>query len=217
MAVIYEEEPHLLLAVVHENVNVDAGVIDELYKAYYEILPEQPFGVVLDAGQTVLPSVSREAFVAARDVSAFPRFKVSAIVAKSTGVRLLANFFVRTFPMAIPTRIFNNTDEARYWARLELLKADPHYIFHVEIIITGKVQGVFYRKYTSEKANKLGLQGWVKNEPSGQVRVCAAGKGEKLSELIKWCYKGSPKAKVDTVAFRFLANKHSYSNFLIEK
>ena len=67
------------------------------------------------------------------------------------------------------------------------------------IKVYGKVQGVWYRAYTRDKAIELGLTGWVRNKPDGSVEIEVEGDEEKIKELIKWCWKGSPAAKVENV------------------
>ena len=57
----------------------------------------------------------------------------------------------------------------------------------VNIIVRGKVQGVFFRQSTQMKAEELGLTGIVKNLPSGEVYVEAEGEAENVEELIGWC------------------------------
>lgn len=66
-------------------------------------------------------------------------------------------------------------------------------------IVKGLVQGVFFRKYTQSQARGLGLSGWVKNLPGGEVEVCACGAHEKLSALEAWLWTGSPGAQVKSV------------------
>lgn len=65
--------------------------------------------------------------------------------------------------------------------------------------IFGKVQGVFFRDFTEEQANKLGVKGWVKNMPDGTVEALIEGKDELLEQMIIWCYEGSPNAIVKDV------------------
>lgn len=72
----------------------------------------------------------------------------------------------------------------------------------IEIIVSGLVQGVMYRKYTTEKANSLQLKGWVKNQSDGTVILHATGTEEQLNLLIEWCKDGSPNAKVDQLHIR---------------
>jgi acylphosphatase len=67
------------------------------------------------------------------------------------------------------------------------------------IRVYGKVQGVFYRKYTREKALTLGLTGEVKNLPDGTVYITATGTAEQLEALAEWCKAGPARAIVSTV------------------
>jgi len=65
--------------------------------------------------------------------------------------------------------------------------------------IHGKVQGVFFRQSTREKARELGLCGWVRNMPDGTVEALAAGPEGVVNELIDWCGRGPAYARVDKV------------------
>lgn len=67
------------------------------------------------------------------------------------------------------------------------------------IIVTGKVQGVFYRQSTKEKAVALGINGYVKNLPDGRVQVMASGTTDQLLQLVLWCKQGPPRAIVEEV------------------
>ncbi len=69
----------------------------------------------------------------------------------------------------------------------------------VHLIIEGRVQGVWFRESTKRKALSLGVYGWVRNLPDGTVEVVAEGDEDKVRELIKWCHKGPPAAKVTNV------------------
>ena len=69
----------------------------------------------------------------------------------------------------------------------------------VSIIVTGKVQGVFYRQSTQEKALELGLTGIVKNQPDGSVYIQASGASGQLNQLIAWCRQGPSRAVVTAV------------------
>ncbi|MGB9761499.1 MAG: acylphosphatase [Caldimicrobium sp.] len=69
----------------------------------------------------------------------------------------------------------------------------------VRVLISGKVQGVFFRAYTKEEADKLGVKGWVRNLPDGRVEALFEGEDEAVNEMIKWCHKGSPSSKVTKV------------------
>ena len=82
------------------------------------------------------------------------------------------------------------------------------YILHIR----GKVQGVFYRKSTRETAERLGLTGWVRNEPDGAVTAEAEGPEEQLQEFIAWCKQGPPAARVQDVEVKASVVK-GYSSF----
>ncbi len=86
----------------------------------------------------------------------------------------------------------------------------------IHLVIHGRVQGVFFRKYTFEKANELGLKGMVRNLPNGDVEVIAEGPEEVLKEFVDWCYKGSPASKVESVGSTNIAIK-GYEAFKIAK
>lgn len=69
----------------------------------------------------------------------------------------------------------------------------------VGIQVTGKVQGVYFRKYTQEKARELALSGWVKNKRDGSVEIAATGPEAAVNQLIEFCHVGSPAADVESV------------------
>jgi acylphosphatase len=69
----------------------------------------------------------------------------------------------------------------------------------LEIIVAGKVHGVFYRKSTLKKANELSLKGWVKNKANGTVQIKAQGQEPNLKELLNWCHQGPEAARVEKV------------------
>jgi acylphosphatase len=69
----------------------------------------------------------------------------------------------------------------------------------IQLVIKGKVQGVFYRASAREVAEKLGITGWIKNTPEGFVQIAANGSDEQLQEFISWCKKGPSKAIVTEI------------------
>ena len=66
-------------------------------------------------------------------------------------------------------------------------------------VVSGLVQGVFYRAETAKKANSLGVVGWVRNLPTGEVELVATATPEKLDELQMWLQVGPEMARVDAV------------------
>ena len=69
----------------------------------------------------------------------------------------------------------------------------------VHIIICGKVQGVWFRAGSKEKADELGIFGWVKNKLEGTVEIYAEGEKSQLENFIAWCHKGTPAANVTSL------------------
>ena len=61
----------------------------------------------------------------------------------------------------------------------------------VHVIISGRVQGVWYRATTKQEAEKRGIVGWVRNTSDGQVEAVFQGPDHDVDNMIKWCYEGS--------------------------
>ncbi|MBU2549070.1 MAG: acylphosphatase [Proteobacteria bacterium] len=70
------------------------------------------------------------------------------------------------------------------------------------LVIAGRVQGVAFRYHTRDQANRLGLTGWVKNLPSGDVEAVFEGLESAVEEMVQWCHAGPPSARVDRVEIR---------------
>jgi acylphosphatase len=70
-----------------------------------------------------------------------------------------------------------------------------------QINVQGRVQGVWFRKYTLDKARSIGLTGFVKNNLDGAVYIEAEGDAEQLNEFINWLYRGSPLSRVTSVEY----------------
>jgi len=64
------------------------------------------------------------------------------------------------------------------------------------VFITGMVQGVFFRSETRHEAKKRGVRGWVRNIPDGRVEAVFEGEEESVKELIEFCKRGPPGARV---------------------
>ncbi len=67
-------------------------------------------------------------------------------------------------------------------------------------LISGRVQGVFFRQSTVDVASELGLDGYARNLADGRVEVVASGAGEALDRLESWLRRGPPLARVDGMA-----------------
>lgn len=85
------------------------------------------------------------------------------------------------------------------------------------IIIYGRVQGVFFRKYMKENADKLGLKGWVRNNPDGSVEAIVEGEIDKIKELVKWALTGPPLAIVEKLCVEWMSYKGEFESFRIIK
>lgn len=66
-------------------------------------------------------------------------------------------------------------------------------------VISGRVQGVFFRHATFQRAQELGLKGWVRNLYNGDVECLVCGENESVNLLCEWLKKGPPAAKVLSV------------------
>ena len=85
----------------------------------------------------------------------------------------------------------------------------------IHAIISGRVQGVFYRASTAEEAKKIGLTGWVRNLTDGRVELVAEGSKDQINSLLIWCRNGPPLAVVDTVNAEEEAPTNEFNNFFI--
>lgn len=85
----------------------------------------------------------------------------------------------------------------------------------VRILVSGRVQGVYFRAFTQKEAKKHKLCGFAKNLPDGRVEVIAAGSNEAVEKLVRWCHKGPIMARVDHVETEEMAGIDLPSGFEI--
>ena len=83
--------------------------------------------------------------------------------------------------------------------------------------IEGRVQGVFFRASTRDCAQRLGVNGWVRNCPDGAVEVVAEGERAKIDDLIAWCRQGPRGAQVSDVGVQWEEFKGEFSDFRITR
>ena len=81
------------------------------------------------------------------------------------------------------------------------------------LIVSGTVQGVFFRHYTCQRAAELGIKGWVKNRMDGNIEAVLEGEAEKVEEIVKWCHQGPPEAVVTEVRVVWEDYKNEFSQF----
>jgi acylphosphatase len=85
--------------------------------------------------------------------------------------------------------------------------------FHLRI--AGDVQGVSFRYYAWQEANRLGLAGFVRNLPGGEVEIIAQGSKENLEKLIDWVSRGPRFAQVEKVAVKRQKTQQRFQSFEI--
>ena len=72
----------------------------------------------------------------------------------------------------------------------------------VDVTVTGRVQGVSFRWYAMQEAAKLGVTGWVRNEPDGSVAGHFEGDADSVEAMVDWCRQGPRPAQVQRVVRR---------------
>jgi len=95
------------------------------------------------------------------------------------------------------------------WRGLDSMKIRAH------VIITGKVQGVFYRAETAAKAKRLNITGWVRNLPDGRVEAVFEGEEVNVQKIIDFCRRGPPNAYVINLDVRRQEWKGEFGNFTV--
>jgi acylphosphatase len=85
------------------------------------------------------------------------------------------------------------------------------------ILISGLVQGVFFRREITDLARRLGVAGWVRNLPDGRVEAVAEGARSRLDELIRFCHVGPRGAVVRKVDVEWSDYSGEFRGFRITK
>ncbi len=83
------------------------------------------------------------------------------------------------------------------------------------ILVSGRVQGVYYRSYAQDEARKLGLKGWVRNNRDGRVELVCEGEEEAVRSMIDWCWKGSPSSRVVDVEVTWEEFRGEFEDFRV--
>jgi acylphosphatase len=87
---------------------------------------------------------------------------------------------------------------------------------HLELIISGRVQGVAFRYHASDRARRLGVTGRVRNRPDGTVHLRAEGTREALEQLAHWAARGPDHARVDACEVRWSPARDRWTDFHID-
>ena len=85
------------------------------------------------------------------------------------------------------------------------------------ILITGLVQGVFFRREITDLARRLGISGWVRNLPNSRVEALAEGEKTRIEELIRFCHVGPSGAVVRRVEVEWSDYSGEFRGFRITK
>ena len=85
----------------------------------------------------------------------------------------------------------------------------------IHVIISGRVQGVFFRASTQEKAVSLGIKGWVRNNDDGSVEAVFQGSETTINTMLNWCHSGSSSSRVDSIKTTELNDDTLYTGFEI--
>ena len=85
-----------------------------------------------------------------------------------------------------------------------------------ELYITGRVQGVGYRYFAAQKANEMGIKGWVKNAVDGSVIVVAQGIEEEIKTFIDYLYIGPTRSRVDQISKVKFNTLSDFNNFSVK-
>jgi len=88
---------------------------------------------------------------------------------------------------------------------------------HINIKISGQVQGVFFRASAKEEAESRGLTGFVRNEPDGSIFIEAEGPQDKLEDYLNWCRHGNSPARVTGMEFLFSDELKNFTDFTIQR
>ncbi|MCC6004019.1 MAG: acylphosphatase [Thermofilum sp.] len=88
-------------------------------------------------------------------------------------------------------------------------------LVRARILVSGLVQGVFYRATMREVARSLGVTGWVRNLPDGRVEAVAEGDEDAVKKLIEWAKQGPPLARVEKVDVEWKEYRGEYKDFYI--
>ena len=83
----------------------------------------------------------------------------------------------------------------------------------VRAIVSGRVQGVWFRAHTRDKAVALGVVGFVRNLPDGTVEIVAQGEDARLDSLMAWAHVGPPLGEVSGVRIRDMAEAEDFTTF----
>ncbi|MEM7609328.1 MAG: acylphosphatase [Myxococcota bacterium] len=87
----------------------------------------------------------------------------------------------------------------------------------IQLIVRGRVQGVYYRATAQREARQNGLTGWVKNRGDGSVEIVAEGEEDAVKDFLSWAQTGPSTARVDKVETKWRSYTGEFSDFRVAK
>lgn len=84
-----------------------------------------------------------------------------------------------------------------------------------QVVVSGRVQGVYFRVSTQDQARAAGVRGWVRNLPDGRVEAVFEGSPAAVRQMIDWCHEGPRMAHVDHVAVEWQTPQSEGQGFRI--
>jgi acylphosphatase len=88
-------------------------------------------------------------------------------------------------------------------------------VVRATLLITGAVQGVFYRSSAMQEAQRLGLAGFVQNLPDGSVEAVVEGPEGAVDQFVAWCRVGPPAAHVENVGVKLSEPRGEFRTFTV--
>lgn len=85
----------------------------------------------------------------------------------------------------------------------------------LNLVVRGRVQGVYFRASAQREARQLGLTGWVKNRPDGSVEMVVEGEEDQVKDFLAWSQHGPSTARVDKVETKWRSYTGEFSDFRI--
>ena len=85
----------------------------------------------------------------------------------------------------------------------------------IQLIVRGRVQGVYFRAATQREARRLGITGWVRNRSDGSIEMVAESDEDAVKELASWANHGPSAARVDNVDIRWRGYTGEFAEFAI--
>ncbi len=91
------------------------------------------------------------------------------------------------------------------------------FVIRAHVVFKGRVQGVFFRAHAKDKADELGVKGWVMNLRNGDVEAVLEGEESKVNSLIEYCKNGQPHALVEKVSVDLERYTGEFDEFEIKR